>query len=58
MDNQYFVTSEELLPAYPIKYIQLIPYAAVTANGGTMGRNASPTSLVCVRCYIDIFEEA
>lgn len=32
--------------SYPAKYSHEIPYAAVTNEGGTMGRKASPTSLV------------
>lgn len=32
--------------ANPMRYIQEIPYAAVTIWGGTTGRNASPMSLV------------
>lgn len=33
--------------AHPTRYSQEMPYAAVTNLGLTMGRNASPTSLVC-----------
>jgi hypothetical protein len=38
--------SLELEVAHPARYIQETPYAAVTAQGGTTGRKASPTSLV------------
>ena len=34
--------------SYPARYNQEVPYAAVTTQGGTTGRKASPTSLVYI----------